>query len=150
MGYIYKITNDVNNKIYIGQTINSLKHRFKEHLNDNRQDNNKFHNAIKKYGKEHFQIELIEECPNEQLNNREQYWIQYYDSVNNGYNTTWGGSCGKHYNRDTILWLWNQKLNVMKISEQIGIDRGLLVNILYSLGITKEEISQRHYEANRI
>lgn len=152
MGYIYKITNDINSKIYIGQTINTIEYRFRCHINEANQQNhqNKFHNALREIGPEHFKIELIEECDNDELNDRECYWIKYYDSVNTGYNTTWGGSCGKHYNRETILQLWEQGLNIMKISEKLGIDRGLLATILYSLGIPKNEITKRHYEANRI
>lgn len=47
------------------------------------------------YGLEHFMIEPIEkDIPNEQLNEREQYWISYYDSFHNGYNSTIGGDCG--------------------------------------------------------
>jgi hypothetical protein len=46
---------------------------------------------MKKYGKEHFFIELIEECPIEKLNEREQYWIAKKDTYHNGYNATIGG-----------------------------------------------------------
>lgn len=48
--------------------------------------------AILKYGKEHFKIELIEECPIEWLDRREIFWIDYFDSFNNGYNLTAGGN----------------------------------------------------------
>ena len=152
MGYIYKITNDINNKVYIGQTINTIDYRFKNHINDaisNQNTQNKFHNAIKKLGAEHFKTEQIEECPNEKLNEREQYWIKFYDSVNNGYNTTWGGSCGIHYDRNEILKLWNQGYNIQKISNIIGMDRGLLGQVLHTLNIPQKEITKRHYEATR-
>ena len=149
MGYIYKITNDINDKIYIGQTINSIEYRFRCHINEPLK-NNKFHQALNTIGPEHFKIELVEECPDELLNEKEKYWIKFYDSVNRGYNTTWGGSCGIHYDREEILNLWNQGLNIQKISDKIGIDRGLLAEILQNNGISKEEIKIRHYEANRI
>lgn len=152
MGYIYKITNDINDKIYIGQTINSISYRFRCHINEaNQKDHqNKFHLAILEIGPEHFKIEKIEECPNEQLNERECYWIKFYDSVNNGYNTTWGGSTGFHYDRELLLNLWTKGLNILKISEQTGIDRGLLVQILKNEDISDKEIKSRHYIANRI
>ena len=151
MGFIYKITNDINDKIYIGQTINSIEYRFRSHINEtnNSDKQNKFHQALLELGINHFKVEQIEECPNEQLNEREQYWIQYYDSVNNGYNTSWGGSTGNHYNRQKLLKLWNDGLNIQKIHDLIGIDRGLLASILRQLGISDEEIKQRHYIANR-
>ena len=47
--------------------------------------------AIKKYGKDAFTFEILEECIPEQLNERESYWIKYYDTVNNGYNCSEGG-----------------------------------------------------------
>ena len=152
MGYIYKITNDFNDKVYIGQTINSIEYRFKCHFNEAKNDTNKqnkFHKALMELGFEHFKTELVEECPNENLNEREQYWIKYYDSVNNGYNTTWGGSCGVHYDRNEILNLWNQGYNIQKISDIIGIDRGLLGQVLKILGISEKEIKERRYIANR-
>lgn len=151
MGFIYKISNDINDKIYIGQTINNINYRFRCHANEakNSEHQNKFHIALLEIGLEHFKVELLEKCPNEKLNERECYWIKYYDSVNNGYNTTWGGSCGIHYNRDEILQLWNEGLNITKISEKIGIDRGLLSQILKTEGITEEEIKIRHYKTTR-
>lgn len=151
MGYIYKIINDVNDKIYIGQTINTIEYRFKCHINEANQTihQSKFHLALSKIGAEHFKIELIEECPNEELNDREEYWIKFYDSVNQGYNTTWGGSYGLHYNRDEILELWAQGLNIQKISNKLGIDRGLLGQILKQLNITEKEIDARRYIASQ-
>ena len=79
---IYKITNKINNKIYIGQSIN-IQQRFYTHCSDalTKQDNNYFHNAIRKYGKENFYIEIIEECLEEELNNKEIYWIKYYNAT---------------------------------------------------------------------
>lgn len=61
LGKIYRITNLVNNKIYIGQTIRDLKVRFKQHCY--KKGCTYLHNAILKYGKENFKIELIEEVP---------------------------------------------------------------------------------------
>lgn len=98
---IYKITNKINGKIYIGQTRLSLEKRWKKHLYDaKRQGNNKFYKAINKYGAENFAIDIIEEGIKdiEQLNAREMYWIKKYDSYNNGYNSTVGGEVSPmHY-----------------------------------------------------
>lgn len=91
---IYKITNTINGKIYIGQTSQSIKSRWKNHLIDcKRAKNNKFYNAIKKYGEENFVIEIIEYGIGSQelLNKKERHWIKFYDSYKNGYNSTWGG-----------------------------------------------------------
>lgn len=93
-GKIYIITNDINDKVYIGQTKNSLAYRFSNHCrNDSHsvKSKNSLHHDIIKFGKEHFQISLLEEVTYDKLNEREKYWIQYYDSINNGYNLKVGG-----------------------------------------------------------
>ena len=46
---------------------------------------------MRKYGIENFTFSVIEECSQEQLNEREIYWIEYYDTYKNGYNSTLGG-----------------------------------------------------------
>lgn len=104
MGYIYKILNLKNNKVYIGQTIESNPmNRIKDHfangtLKDPKNKNHKFYNAIRKYGKQNFKIEIICECYNQDdLNQTEIYFIvNYYESDKKGYNIRGGGSNGKH------------------------------------------------------
>ena len=89
--WIYKITNIQNNKVYIGQTIRPIKDRFHRHINDamNNILDTHFARAIRKYGKDSFTIEIIDEAINQnELNQKEQYWIKYYNSVENGYNET--------------------------------------------------------------
>ena len=86
-GYIYKITNDVNDKIYIGETSRSLEDRFSEHCFDKR-STSKIHRAIQEIGWRHFKIEAIERVPLSQIYEREAYWVNYYDSYNKGYNST--------------------------------------------------------------
>ena len=89
--WIYKITNIQNNKVYIGQTIRPIEQRFKRHLNDalNNILDTHFARAIRKYGKENFTIEEIDTAQTqEELNQKEQYWIRYYNSVKEGYNET--------------------------------------------------------------
>ena len=107
MGFIYKVTNDINSKVYIGQTKFSVGIRWKQHLNKCRSKsfvNRPLYNAITKYGEEHFKAEEIEECSNELLNEREKYWIEYYDSYRNGYNATLGGDGTlTHLDYDKIL-----------------------------------------------
>lgn len=91
---IYKVTNLINEKVYIGQTRLDVKERWKRHLYDaKREKNNKFYNAINKYGEENFEIEIIEDNINneEHLSQREIYWISFYDSYKRGYNSTSGG-----------------------------------------------------------
>ena len=102
MGFIYKITNTLNQKIYIGLTTKvNPQRRFAEHkynannLIEEDESKKDLHNAMKKDGIDNFSFEIIEECPNDILNEREQYWITYYhtyvgDPQCNGYNLTKG------------------------------------------------------------
>lgn len=89
--WIYKITNIQNNKVYIGQTIRPIEQRFHRHINDamNNILDTHFARAIRKYGKDSFIIEEIDTAQTQdELNQKEQYWIRYYDAVNKGYNET--------------------------------------------------------------
>lgn len=89
--WIYKITNIQNNKVYIGQSIRPINQRFQRHINDalNNILDTHFARAIRKYGKENFIIKEIDTAnTQEELNEKEQYWIKCYNSVIDGYNET--------------------------------------------------------------
>lgn len=90
---IYKITNNINNKCYIGQTSN-IKSRFADHKRNYQlgglEEDKLLYKAIRKYGIENFSFEVIEEDI-ENYNEREKYWISFYNSYKNGYNMTPGG-----------------------------------------------------------
>lgn len=90
---IYKITNKINHKFYIGQS-NNIERRYKEHCAPSRylKSNIPLDWAIHKYGKENFTLEVIEECPTEKLNEREIYWIEKEQAIKLGYNCCPGGS----------------------------------------------------------
>lgn len=88
IGVIYKWTNKINGKSYIGQTIDE-EGRKKGHINGRYKCY--FHDAIKKYGVENFNYEVIERIEESKLSEREIYWIEYYNTYNNGYNLTLGG-----------------------------------------------------------
>lgn len=88
---IYKITNKINGKVYIGQTIRPVEYRFNRHINDAMHNilNTHFARAIRKYGPDQWQFEVIDNAETqEELNQKEQYWIRYYNSVEEGYNET--------------------------------------------------------------
>lgn len=88
--YIYKITNKLNGKIYVGQTKFSVEKRFKQHA----KADSVIGSAIRKYGIENFNVEVIETCKTfTELNEREIFWIDFYNcKVPNGYNVADGGS----------------------------------------------------------
>jgi len=95
--FIYSITNIINGKQYIGKTIKSLQDRWIGHYNDaisGRLDTH-FSRAIRKYGKDNFVVEKIEECSsNDELSNKEKFWISELNTFSNGYNSTEGGDGG--------------------------------------------------------
>lgn len=93
---IYKITNKINGKAYIGQSVDILKRwsRHKSNIN-NILHEEAIYCAMRKYSIENFTFEVIEECEAEQLDSREIYWISYYNTMTpNGYNMTAGGNAG--------------------------------------------------------
>ena len=97
MGYIYKITNKINGKVYIGQTKKTIEERFQEHLKKAKIHTNRYlYDAMNKYGYENFIISQIEKCPDNNLDEREIFWIAFYQSNNKlyGYNMTAGGGGG--------------------------------------------------------
>lgn len=92
---IYKIQNLINGKCYVGQS-KDIKRRWKDHCcsANNPADhcyNNPLYKAIRKYGIENFSFDVIEECLISELNDKERFYIQKYNSFFNGYNLTLGG-----------------------------------------------------------
>ena len=93
---IYKVTNKINGKCYIGQTILTINKRKSGHIYKSlkKSDNCYFHKAIRKYGKDNFLWEIICECKTKkELNEKEIYYIKQQKSYvkENGYNLTHGG-----------------------------------------------------------
>lgn len=92
MAHIYKITNILNDRSYVGKTIHSPEKRWKEHLYAAKTDVPMvICRAIRKYGEKNFKFEVIEECLLEEINLKETYWIKKLDTFENGYNSTLGG-----------------------------------------------------------
>ena len=91
---IYKYTNLINGKSYIGQSVNIVKRRSNhENTNNRKLEKSYFHRAIDKYGINNFSFEILEECSKDELNEKEIYYIKKYNTFdrNNGYNRTIGG-----------------------------------------------------------
>jgi len=91
---IYKATNKITNKVYIGQTTHTLYKRIKSHIKESKINSNRpFMLSINKYGVDNFIFETIDFANNlNKLNDKEIYWIDFYNSVSpNGYNVTGGG-----------------------------------------------------------
>ena len=152
MGYIYKISNDINDKVYIGKTLASISDRWKEHLSDmDKRKNEKrpLYSAMRKYGTSHFYIEEIEQCSNDIINERECYWINFYDSYKNGYNATKGGEGKAYADVESIITLWEQGKNIKEIHDITGHDGETIKNHLNDYGITAEQRQERGHGYQR-
>ena len=110
MFLIYKI-NFKSGKVYIGQT-NNFNARRNQHLCDAKTEDYKVYRAMRKYNTTHEDFEIIEEniATREECSIREIYWIAYYNSYKNGYNSTPGGECGS--------WKCGEESHLAKLTEQ--------------------------------
>ncbi len=149
LAYIYKITNDVNQKIYVGKTEFSIEKRFKEHCNDafrERNEKRPLYAAMRKYGVEHFHVELLEET--DKPEEREKYWIEQLGSFKWGYNATMGGDGKRYLDYDLVVATYNKVKNLHEVSRILGCDYNHISNILKTNGVrvlNKSEVSKREF-----
>lgn len=146
MSLIYKISNDINDKLYIGKTAFSIEKRFKEHCADafrQRCEKRPLYAAINKYGPEHFQISLIEECGDGVAEEREKYWIKFYDTYKNGYNATLGGDGKFLYDHKKIA----KRLKEHSCAKDIAREFNCCIDLVSDIA-KKEGISLKQNEFN--
>lgn len=141
MSYIYKIYNDINDKIYIGKTNYLLEKRFQEHIRDSKknQENRPLYNAMNKYGVEHFKIEQIEECDIQIVDEREKYWIEFLQTFKYGYNATLGGDGKSYLDYELIYATYLETNSVKETALIVSCDEKSVSTILNIYGITKED-----------
>lgn len=147
MAYIYKITNQLNNKIYIGKTLLTPEKRFKEHCRDALKETEKhrpLYSAMNKYGIENFILSIVEECSSEMIDEREKYWIEYYGSFKNGYNATIGGDGKSYVDYELIYNLYNQGLSEKQIIKLTHHDHHTISKILANYGISGEDAWEKY------
>ena len=145
MGFIYLITNKINNKQYVGKTIYKIDDRWKEHQKNYKtlRDGMPIHKAMNKYGENCFEISQLEECEDALLNERECHWIKYYNTYYEGYNATLGGDGAPKYEKGKIRELWDLGKSVSEIEELTGAERHTICKILKSCGINTIDFKQR-------
>ena len=123
---VYKITNLVNGKIYVGQTVRTLERRLKEHT----EADSLIGKAIRKFGIENFSSEILETCQTKkQLNEREIFWIEKLNcKTPNGYNVKDGGSF--------------QNKSSKKIGEQLKLGKTLR-NLRKNFHLSQEQVAEK-------
>ena len=131
MAYIYKITNDINQKIYGGKTERTVEERFLEHCRASKKEyceKRPLYSAMRKYGVEHFHIELIEETNNPE--EREIYWIEKLGSFKNGYNATLGGDGKKYLDYDLVIDTYKKIKNQKEVAKYLNVNEKTVHKIL--------------------
>lgn len=151
---IYKATSITTGKVYIGQSCQTLEKRMHQHLSramTNYDPSNHFHNAIRKYGFQDFVFQVIEDniVSDEVLNEREKYWIEYYNSYYDGYNSTLGGDAGLRRDDLIIVALFHEGYTTKEICEMTGYNRSTIYNSYKANGL-QEENNKRKNEQTRL
>lgn len=164
---IYKIQNLINGKCYIGQSKN-IQQRWKNHLytTENSSDhsyNNPLYKSIRKYGIENFSFEVLEECLVSELNDKEKFYVQKYDSFFNGYNLTLGGdSSAFAINKEKVIGiikdLETTEMYHSEIADKWGISQEMVQGIntgrywrqdreypIQKCSIDRKNIKQQYY-----
>lgn len=152
-GFIYIIKNSVNDKVYIGQTKNSIEQRWKEHLRHAKYGNQIINRAMKKYGIDKFNIETLETCDIAQLDYKEMYYINLYDSTDKskGYNVSIGGNTPKFKRKalnvlEVIDLYVNKQFTLNQIANKFEVSIWTIRMMLKNAGMV---IRNRHDSASR-
>lgn len=145
MACIYKATFKCNGKSYIGQTRKSLSTRQKGHKRDYQRKITRFYSAIRSHGWEDLEWSILEECSEEDLNEREIYWIDYYRTYIgfqdcNGYNMTLGGDgtsnpylFSTQQEVNELLEAYKKSGDINQLCEVYGCGYTIIYNILTGL-----------------
>lgn len=148
-GSIYIIKNDINKKVYIGQTTMTVHERFMTHMKPStakQRSSYKLYMAVKKYGKEHFYVETLESnIPLEELDTKEIQYIAQYDSYNNGYNSTKGGDgriINLIENESELLEKAKQGIPATELAKFYGVNKATIYRTLHKLGFYYYEVDE--------
>lgn len=152
MGCIYLIQNKMNNKVYIGKTKYTSEIRWKDHVNKSKkyQDfNSKLYRAINKYGEENFSILTLESGLEEpQLSQKEKEYIKFYNSVEDGYNISYGGEGESQVDQEEIIRKFKEGKCISDIAKEVNHTNKTIKKVLEAnnLSRTKEEIKNLRLE----
>lgn len=148
MGYIYCITNLINNKRYVGKTTQTPEERFREHCKDSQRERcskRPLYDAFNKYGVENFKVEELEYVEDDRLlSNREIYWIKELQTYgSNGYNATKGGDGSILYDYTEFIHLANLGYSIPQICSKYNCDEGTVRKVLKAHNVKVRRNNQR-------
>ncbi len=149
MGYIYCITNLINNKRYVGKTTSDIEERFKEHCQDSQRERcekRPLYDAMNKYGIENFKVEMLEEVKDDdKLSDREIYWISELNTYGSaGYNATKGGDGKVLYDYNEIIELALLGYKTYQIHEKVGCCYDVIQKVLKAHNIKLRNSNSRY------
>lgn len=146
---IYKITNQIEGKSYIGKSVDIedrwMRHKSRAFQKNDKQYNCYLYRSIRKYQLCNFTFEVVEECSIEDLDNKEIFYIDLYDSFykNNGYNMTRGGDGGLKQDYEEVCELWNKGYTISDIAKEINGSRNTVKHILKVCNMNYSETEAR-------
>ena len=148
MAYIYKITNKINGKSYVGKTERTVEERWNEHCNDftkERCRNRPLYRAMNKYGVENFYIETIEETSSPE--ERECFWIEHFQSFKKGYNATIGGDGKRYLDYDLIISTYQELKNANEVAKRLGISTDSVYTAIHQndIVLSSQEVNKEYY-----
>jgi len=153
-GFIYIIRNTINKKVYIGQTRTSISQRWSEHLRHAKYGDQVINRAMRKYGVDKFYIETLEICEVSELDKREIYYIDLYDSVDKskGYNVSIGGNTPRFKRKvlsinELVNLYVNEKFTLEDIAKKYNVSRYIISTELKNAGVT---LRDRHDSAEKV
>lgn len=156
-GFIYIIRNTINNKVYIGQTRTSVEQRWKEHLRHAQYGKQIINRAMKKYGVDKFYIEMLETCDLEDLDYKEMYYIELYNSTDKskGYNASIGGNTPRFKRKilsisDLINLYINKKFTLEEIAKKFEVSRYIICTELKNAGVIIRDRHESSVKFNNI
>lgn len=154
MPYIYKITNDVNGKAYIGKTMFSVEKRWKEHLAEYRKEYEQkrpLYSAMKAYGESHFHIEVLEEVSDiYELSNREIYWIEKFGTFHKGYNATKGGDGKRYLDYDYIFDKYLELCSCKDVENELGVSSGYVAKIVHLYNVDPVKYTKEKKQSSSV
>lgn len=148
MAWIYCISNDINDKKYVGKTTKSIDKRLREHIRDSRKEecsNRPLYRSIRKYGEDRFKIEILEECSELDLDLLEIFWIKKLNTYEYGYNATLGGDGKILFDYQYITEVYNSGLLIKEVAIKCNcsIDTVRKILNLYNIDTQSNAIKAR-------